>query len=139
MVRGLANREIAANLKTPLSTIQRRTRKLIENGTILTRSEVNYEMMGIKSGMIHIYLNDGNIDQLAHKISTFDTIVSTEVHLGNSDLIANVKYNNSIQLLKTISDIKHTEGVDRILWSEKIYDVMNKNVSFINGLLGFES
>jgi Lrp/AsnC family transcriptional regulator for asnA, asnC and gidA len=139
MVLGLANKELAANLKTPLSTIQRRTRNLIKNGTILTRSEINFEKMGIKSGMIHIYLRDGNIDQLAHKISTFNTISSIEVHIGNSDLIANVCYRDNKQLLQTISDIKHIEGVDRIVWSEKIYDVRNRNTNFINGLLGIEN
>jgi Lrp/AsnC family transcriptional regulator, regulator for asnA, asnC and gidA len=139
MVLGLANKELAANLKTPLSTIQRRTRNLIKNGTILTRSEVNYEKMGIKSGMIHIYLRDGNLDQLAHKISTFNTISSIEVHIGNSDLIANAYYRDNKQLLQTISDIKHIEGVDRIVWSEKIYDVRNSNANFINGLLGIEN
>ena len=139
MISGQANKEIAGNLKIPLSAIQRRTRKLIENGTIVTRSEVNFEKMGIKSGMIHIYLNDGNIDQLAHKISTFDSIVSTEVHIGNSDLIANVQYGNSIQLLQTIVDIKKMDGVDRIVWSEKVYDVRNGNTNFINRLLGLEN
>jgi Lrp/AsnC family transcriptional regulator for asnA, asnC and gidA len=139
MVLGLANKELAANLKTPLSTIQRRTRNLIKNGTILTKAEVNFEKMGIKSGMIHIYLRDGNVDQLAHKISTFNTISSIEVHIGNSDLIANVGYRDNKQLLQTISDIKHIEGVDRIVWSEKIYDVRNSNTNFINGLLGIEN
>jgi Lrp/AsnC family transcriptional regulator for asnA, asnC and gidA len=81
----------------------------------VTRSEVNYEKMGIKTGMIHIYLRDGNVDQLAHKLSTFDTVASAEVHIGNSDLIANVQYSNSKQLLQTISDIKKIEGVDRIV------------------------
>jgi hypothetical protein len=41
--------------------------------------------------------------------------------------------------LQTISDIKHIEGVDRIVWSEKIYDIKNNNINFINGLLGLES
>jgi hypothetical protein len=95
--------------------------------------------MGIKSGMIHIYLRDGITDQLARKISTFDSITSTEVHIGNSDLIANVLYADSKQLLQTISDIKHIEGVERILWSEKIYDVKNNDTNFINGLLGLEN
>jgi Lrp/AsnC family transcriptional regulator, regulator for asnA, asnC and gidA len=139
MVMGLENKEIAANLKTPLSTIQRRTRNLIENGIILMKAEINFEKMGIKSGMIHIYLHDGDIDHLVHKISTFDTIGSTEVHIGNSDLIANVQYRNNKQLLQIISNIKKIESVDRILWSEKIYEVKNKNTSFVNGLLGLEN
>lgn len=46
LILGLPNKQIAVILKAPLSTIQRRTRKLIENGTIVTRSEVNSEKMG---------------------------------------------------------------------------------------------
>jgi Lrp/AsnC family transcriptional regulator, regulator for asnA, asnC and gidA len=139
MILGLANKQISAKLKIPLSTVQRRTRKLIEAGIVAIRAEVNFEKLGIKSGMIHIYLRDGIIDKLANKISTIDTITSTEVHVGNSDLIANVQYRNSMQLLQTISNIKHIEGVDRIVWSEKIYDVRNNNTNFINSLLDGEN
>ena len=41
-----------------------------------------------------------------------------------------------MQLLRTISDIKKIEGVDRIVWSEKIYDVRNDDANFANSLLG---
>ena len=54
-------------------------------------------------------------------------------------MIANVLYADSKQLLQTIADIKHIDGVDRIVWSEKIYDVRNNNTNFINGLLGLEN
>jgi hypothetical protein len=50
-------------------------------------------------------------------------------------LIANVQYSNSKQLLQTISDIKKIEGVDKIVWSEKIYDVRNNNTN-LSSLLG---
>lgn len=91
------------------------------------KAEVNLEMMGFKKGMIHVYLTNGNIDQIAHKISTLDPIESVEIHIGNSDLISNIIYNDSRQLLQTISDIKKIEGVDKIVWSEEIYDVKDNN------------
>jgi Lrp/AsnC family transcriptional regulator for asnA, asnC and gidA len=134
MAYGLANKEISARLKVPLSTIQRRTRKLIESGIVSMRAEINFEMLGIKKGMIHVYLHDGNIDQIAHKVGNMDTIDSVEIHIGNSDLIANILYTDSKQLLQTISDIKKTEGVDRIMWSEEVYNIRGNN-NVINNLL----
>lgn len=139
MILGLANKEIAIRLKIPLSTIQRRTRKLIESGIISMRAEINLQMMGVKKGNIHVYLHDGNIDQLARKIGTINAIDSVEVHIGNSDLIANVLYTDSKQLLQTISDIKRLEGVHKIVWSEEVYNVRNNNSNLINILLQHES
>jgi DNA repair exonuclease SbcCD nuclease subunit len=45
--------------------------------------------MGIKRGMIHVYLSNGNHDEVGRKISTLDTVSSVGVHIGNSDLITN--------------------------------------------------
>ena len=127
MISGLANKQIATKLRVPLSTIQRRTRKLVQKGVVTVKAEVNLEMMGFKRGLIHIYINDGNLDQIARKISTLDPVESVEIHIGNSDMIGNVIYNNSKQLLQTISDIKKLEGVDRIVWSEEVYNIKNNN------------
>jgi len=138
MVQGLSNKEISSRLKTPLSTIQRRTRHLVGNGMVNVRAEVNLEKVGIKKGMIHVYLSNGNIDQTARKIGAVPTIDSVEIHIGNSDIIGNVLYNDSKQLLQTIADIKRIEGVERIVWSEEIYDIKTNN-NVINRLLGFES
>jgi Lrp/AsnC family transcriptional regulator for asnA, asnC and gidA len=139
MTFGLANKEIASRLKTPLSTVQRRTRKLIENNVISVKAEVNFEAMGVKKGMIHVYLDDGNVDEMARKIGAIDIIDSVEIHIGNSDLIANVLYTDSRQLLQTISDIKGMAGVERILWSEEVYHVNSDNGNLISSLLGLES
>lgn len=88
--------------------------------------------------LAHVYLVDGNIDQVVRKISTFDAVTSVGIHIGNSDLIANTVYKDSRQLLQTISNIKEIEGVDRILWSEEVYDLKNEN-NVIANMLSFES
>jgi DNA-binding Lrp family transcriptional regulator len=127
MILGLANKEIATRLKVPLSTIQRRTKKLMESGMISMRAEVNLERLGVKKGMIHVYLRDGNIDQITRKVCTINTIDSVEIHIGNSDLIANMLYKDNKQLLQIIADIKKIESVDRILWSEQVYNIKSNN------------
>lgn len=47
---GFNNKQISNKLKVPLSTIQRRTRKLGEKELILTKTEPNYEKLGFKRG-----------------------------------------------------------------------------------------
>jgi DNA-binding Lrp family transcriptional regulator len=138
MVSGLPNKQIASKLKVPLSTIQRRTRKLIEKGMISMRAEVNLQMMGFKKGLIHVYISNGNIDQIARKISLLDPIESVEIHIGNSDMIGNTIYNDSKQLLQTISDIKKIEGVEKIVWSEEVYNFTSNDNKMAN-LLSFKS
>ncbi len=123
MVSGLANKEISIELKVPLSTVQRRSRRLIRRGILATKTEVNLEMMGYKKGLIHVYIDNGNIEQIARRISALDSIESVEIHIGNSDMIGNLIYNDSKQLLQTISDIKKIEGVDHIVWSEEVFNI----------------
>ena len=67
--------------------------------------------------VIHGYLCNGNTDQIARQVNNLPTIESVEVHISNSDLIANVLYTDNKQLLKTSSDIKKIEDVERIVWS----------------------
>jgi DNA-binding Lrp family transcriptional regulator len=138
MVSNLPNKQIASKLKVPLSTIQRRTRKLIEKGMISMRAEVNLQMMGFKKGLIHVYISNGNIDQIARKICSLDPIESVEIHIGNSDMIGNAIYNDSKQLLQTISDIKKIDGVEKIMWSEEVYNFTSNDNKMAN-LLNFKS
>ena len=49
MLKNYNNKEISANLKVPLSTIQRRVRNLIENEFITSRPELNYKKVWIQT------------------------------------------------------------------------------------------
>jgi DNA-binding Lrp family transcriptional regulator len=50
------SKQISAELGVPLTTIQRRTRKIIENGIMNIKIEPNFKRLGIKRGLLHIYL-----------------------------------------------------------------------------------
>src|SRR5215212_7735887 len=58
------NSFISQKLEIPLSTIQRRTRKLFEKEIISTKIELNYEKLGYKRGLLHIYLKRGQLDKI---------------------------------------------------------------------------
>ena len=91
--------------------------------------EVEYVKLGYKTGLLNIYLKNGNIDNMAKRIHELDGVTSIEVHIGNSDILANVVYKDGKKLLDLISEIKNFEGVDRILWSERIYQSLHQDLA----------
>ena len=48
-------------------------------------------------------------------------ILSSSIHVGNSDLVSDFVYENSEDLIDTVADIKQMKGVERILWLEEIF------------------
>jgi Lrp/AsnC family transcriptional regulator, regulator for asnA, asnC and gidA len=120
---GHSNKQISDKLEVPLSTIQRRTRKLGEKELIVTKTEPNYEKLGFKRGLIHIYLSKGEIDSVGQKLSKMRGIISASVHVGNSDLVGFFIYRNTKQLLKMTTDVKQIQGVEKVMWSEEVYSI----------------
>ena len=82
---------------------------------------------------MHIYLDDGNFDAILDKVSTLKGVISLEVHIGNSDIIAGVVYKLGSELLQLITTIKKLNSVERILWSERIleYALPSNNASIM--------
>ena len=105
----------------PLSTIQRRTRRILQSRIIKVDYTLNFKLLGIKRGLLHIYLSDGQLGKTGEKILEMDGILSTTYHVGNSDIVSEFIYENSEDLIDTIADIKQMEGIERILWSEEIF------------------
>jgi DNA-binding Lrp family transcriptional regulator len=122
LIQNNNNKKISAILSIPLSTIQRRVKKLIEKGFVIPNHRINYEKFGIKTGLLHIYLNNGNLEDIMDKVSKIERITSIELHIGNSDIIAGVIYNQGSDLLEIITKIKKCEDVERIVWSERILE-----------------
>ena len=133
LVQNHNNKNISKTLKIPLSTIQRRVRKLIEKEFVISKNHINFTKFGFKSGTIHIYLTDGNFDAILSKVSKLKGVTSLEVHIGNSDIIAGAVYNQGKELLDTIISIKKIVGVERIVWSERIYEypLPNNDISLL--------
>ncbi|HKR73889.1 MAG TPA: Lrp/AsnC family transcriptional regulator [Candidatus Nitrosocosmicus sp.] len=133
LVQNHNNKQISKTLKIPLSTVQRRVRKLIEKGFVTSKTLINFTKFGFKSGSIHIYLDDGNVDAILKSVSKLKGVTALEVHIGNSDIIAGVVYKDGRDLLYLIANIKKMEGVERIVWSERIfeYPLTSNNISLL--------
>ncbi|WP_159357286.1 Lrp/AsnC family transcriptional regulator [Candidatus Nitrosocosmicus agrestis] len=128
LLLGKNNKNISSEMNIPLSTVQRRVRNLISKELVLFSSDINYNKFGFKVGMLHIYQKDGNIERIAEEIKVMPGVRSVEIHIGNSDLIANVVYKDGTDLLKLISKVKSKTGVERIVWSERIQKILSPNI-----------
>jgi signal transduction histidine kinase len=131
MVLGLDNKNIAEELRTPLSTIQRRTRILLRSGYVNQLFQPNYKKLGLKKGLLHVYLHTGNIKRVAEDLLSNDGIMSSAVHVGNSDLVEEFVYEDSEQLVDLISKVKAIDEVDRVVWSEEVFLLPGKKPSVL--------
>jgi DNA-binding Lrp family transcriptional regulator len=130
LIAGRNNKYIANKINSPLSTVQRRTRKLFEKELLNSKIELNYEKLGYKRGFLHVYLANGQLDRIGQTLVNKPGILSVAVHIGNSDIVALFIYKNSKQLLDTISETKLIEGVNKVLWSEEVYFIPMKEGKF---------
>jgi DNA-binding Lrp family transcriptional regulator len=132
-----SNKEISKDLKISLSTVQRRVRNLITAKFVGSNIEVNYQMFGFKTGLVHVYLRNGNIEETVKKIQDLDQITYVEIHICNYDILGNVIYSEGKELLNLIATIKKMPGVDKVVWSERVYQGPTKgNDSMVHILNG---
>ena len=123
LIPGFENKQISKELNIPLSTVQRRTRNIIRNGLVEVRIQPNFRRIGVKKGLLHVYIKTGEIKESAEEISKLDGVLSSSVHVGNSDVVAEFVYEDSEQLIDSIIKIKRLENVERVLWSEEVFTI----------------
>ena len=123
LVLGYDNKKISSTLKIPLSTIQRRTRIILHSRLVNLDYQPNFKILGIKKGLLHVYIRDGQLKKTAEKISEMEGILAVTIHVGNSDVVAEFVYDNSEDLVDIIALIKQIQGVDKLQWSEEVYRV----------------
>ena len=123
LVSGRDNREIADKLEIPLSTIQRRTRRLFETETVKMNVEPNYKQLGYSKGVVHVYINNVEAMKVAQELSEVPGVISVSIHIGNSDIVGDIIYGNSIEVLNVIAACKKIEGVTKVVWSEEVFSL----------------
>jgi hypothetical protein len=123
LISGYNNQHISSEYQIPLSTVQRRTRIILQSGLLQHNFKPDYRRLGLKRGMIHVYLKDGDMKYIAERVSALEGITSVSIHIGNSDIVADFVYQDSEQIIDMVSSIKRLEGVDRTVWSEEVYSL----------------
>jgi Lrp/AsnC family transcriptional regulator, regulator for asnA, asnC and gidA len=121
LVTGHNNQQIANEMKIPLSTVQRKTRIIFEKGYVISRNEINHKRLGYRRGLLHIYVEHGDLKQIAKRVTKMDSVQTVSLHAGNSDIIGFFLYKNTEQVLGLIDEVKKMEGVGNVVWSEEVY------------------
>jgi len=128
LVLGLRGKEISMKLSKPLSTIQRRVRRLFESGAVDNEIKLDYAKLGMKRGTLFVYLRNGESKEVSARIAKMPGILSVSIHIGNADMMGEFVYRDSAALLELMEIIKNLNGVDRVVWSEEVYRIPVKQV-----------
>jgi secreted protein with Ig-like and vWFA domain len=90
--------------------------------------------LGLKKGLLHVYLRTGDIKQVAEDLLLNEGIMSSAIHVGNSDVLEDFVYEDSEQLVDLISKVKDLENIERVVWSEEVYLLAGKKDSMTSVL-----
>jgi DNA-binding Lrp family transcriptional regulator len=123
MLAGYSSTEIARKTKRPLSTIQRRSRHLLDKGFVISVMHLNFKKFGLRRGLLHFKCKTTDIQEAVEKIASIKGVESANGYLGSLDIIANVVYADSAEVLGIIGEARKLEFVSDASWSEEIHSV----------------
>ena len=121
LVKGYENKKIAAEVKTPLSTIQRRVRKIFDSQYITRKNELNHKKLGLRKGYLQISLR-GKSYEVAQKLAATNGIIAVSEVMGNDfDILCTCIFKNTDELFSLIENIKTVERIDKVAWLEEVH------------------
>ncbi|WP_161486358.1 winged helix-turn-helix transcriptional regulator [Candidatus Nitrosocosmicus hydrocola] len=126
--------EIAAKLKIPLSTIQRRKSNLEKSSILKKNYTVDLKKMGLRVAEISVATKRGLSQNVLDNfyIKHKQNIIDMALRIGNPDTNVSfrVAYRDSIELFSLLEEIKEMEMVSMVQWSEYITEKRNEKASF---------
>jgi len=127
LIKGYENKKISAEVKTPLSTIQRRTKNIFENQFISRKNEINYKKLGLRKGYLQISLTGDKSYEVAQKLAGISGIISVSEVAGNDfDILCTCIFKNTDKLFSLIENIKTTEGIDKVACAEEVRSIASE-------------
>ncbi len=131
LVKGYEHKKIALEVQTPLSTIQRRIRKIFENQYIIRKNELNYNKLGLRKGYLQISLKGGKSYEVVQKLASISGITSiTEVTGNFFDILCTCIFKNTDELFSLIEYIKTIERIDKVAWVEEVRSIEVRQAAF---------
>jgi DNA-binding Lrp family transcriptional regulator len=124
---------LAKELGIPLSTIQRRKKKLQEN-LIETTCRLRLGRLGWREASLSISCGNAATQGLGSEILQIsDAIISVSKTIGNTEtnLSVQVVFRTNTDLMALIDRIKEKEGVKKVLWSESIEVIGRNNDAYV--------
>lgn len=123
MLTGYSTLEIAQKVNKPLSTIQRRIKHLTGKGYVIPVMHLNFKKFGLRRGVLHFKCKTTDMHEAVQKIAAISGVESASGYLGSLDLIANVVYADSAEVLDIIGKARDLNLVTDASWSEEIHSV----------------
>jgi DNA-binding Lrp family transcriptional regulator len=123
LVKGYENKKIAAEVKAPLSTIQRRIRKIFENQYVSRKNELNYKKLGLRKGYLQISLKGDRSYEVTQKLAGIRGITSVSELTGSFDILCTCIFKNTDELFSLMENIKTIERIDNVAWSEEVRSI----------------
>jgi DNA-binding Lrp family transcriptional regulator len=123
MLAGYSNVEIAKKIQRPVSTVQRRTRQLYAEGYTVPVVHLNFSKFGLRRGLLQFKCKSANLKEAVEKISAIKGVESAGAYLGSLDIVANVVYADSKEVLKIIAEAQKLNLITDVTWSEEIHSV----------------
>jgi DNA-binding Lrp family transcriptional regulator len=123
---------LSKNLDIPLSTVQRR-RKRLEANLLETSYSIRIERFGLRSASLFVTVTCSSADAIGREILSFEReVLSVRRCIGENsiDLQAEVLFESNKELLSIIERIKSIEGVSNVSWSEAIKTIGRNVESF---------
>ena len=121
--------ELAKNLDIPLSTIQRR-RKRLESEFLEVAYSLRLDKLGWRRADLLISTSKGKAYSIGKELLTHNSVTRVCRSIGEHtiDLHAEVVFRNNIDLVHIMEWIKALEGVDGVMWTEPI-ELMGENTT----------
>lgn len=124
--------QVSKALEIPLSTIQRR-RKRLEEELVETRYSVKLEKLGWRRAILMISITSRNATEVGKEIMEMDDkiIESASRMLGENsvDLLLNIVFQTNEDIVALIDKIKCKDGIRNVWWSEAIETIgTNQNI-----------
>src|SRR5215469_2211227 len=132
LLKGYTNKKIAFEANSPLSTIQRRIRKIFENEYVHKKNELNHRKLGLRKGYLLISLKGDYSYQVAQKISSLKGITCVSLVTGNIDILCVCLFRDTNDLFKIIESIKTIERVDKVTWAEEVRLIPTEEMTILN-------
>ena len=125
----LSSLQISRDLDIPLSTIQRR-RKRLEATVLEVTYGVKMEELGWRRALLFISTQKGRTESVGKEILSWNERVLSVVRtMGQNgiDLFLECLFKNNQELLRLMERVKMLEGVNNVFWSESIQVIGKKS------------
>jgi DNA-binding Lrp family transcriptional regulator len=123
MLAGYSTSEIAQKANKPLSTVQRRITRLTGKGFVVPVMHLNFKKFGLRRGVLHFKCKTTDLKEAVQKIAAISGVESASGYLGSLEIIANVVYADSAEVLDIIGKARDLKLVTDASWSEEIHSV----------------